>query len=80
MVVRNGLFEKPMKVGGKEEIDTKPQAETRDPRFMGSQLRTSMGEALEKVNEYVSKGKKEEATDKEKEEVPEFIEKKIHSA
>ena len=42
--------EEPMKVGGdEEEIDTKPQAETHDPRFMGTQLRRSMGEALKQV-------------------------------
>ena len=42
--------EEPMKVGGdEEEIDTKPQAETLDPRFMGTQLRRSMGEALKQV-------------------------------
>ena len=42
--------QEPMKVGGdEEEIDTKPQAETLDPRFMGTQLRRSMGEALKQV-------------------------------
>ena len=42
--------EEPMKVGGdEEEIDTKPQAETHDPRFMGTQLRRTMGEALKQV-------------------------------
>ena len=43
--------EEPMKVGGEEEIDTKPKAETHDPRFMGTQLRRSMGEALKQVHE-----------------------------
>ena len=43
--------EEPMKVGGdEEEIDTKPQAETHDPRFMGTQLRRTMGEALKQVH------------------------------
>ena len=32
-----------------EEIDTKPQAESQDPRFTGTQLRRSMGEALKQV-------------------------------
>ena len=42
--------EEPMKVGGdEEEIDTKPQAESQDPRFTGTQLRRSMGEALKQV-------------------------------
>ena len=42
--------EEPMKVGGdEEEIDTKPQAETHEPRFMGTQLRRTMGEALKQV-------------------------------
>ena len=40
-----------MKVGGEEEIDTKPKAETHDPRFMGTHLRRSMGEALKQVHE-----------------------------
>ena len=43
--------EEPMKVGGEEEIDTKPKAETHDPRFMGTHLRRSMGEALKQVHE-----------------------------
>ena len=42
--------EEPMKVGGdEEEIDTKPQAESQDPRFTGTQLRRTMGEALKQV-------------------------------
>ena len=42
--------EEPMKVGGdEEEIDTQPKAESQDPRFMGTQLRRSMGEALKQV-------------------------------
>ena len=42
--------EEPMKVGGdEEEIDTQPKAESQDPRFSGTQLRRSMGEALKQV-------------------------------